>query len=327
MHRDAATRSEIQPSAPSFEIPSRVAVGSPGVLSELRHDVFRSVGPELGQGILYGVGFSEGVIDALRVVKEGRRPAQRDRLCGPALPILLQPASSDARRLCGTAPGALEAKLHLERFDASADPICVVTAGYAAGWYTELLDEPVLVREHHCHACGDALCRFEARRVEDWGDDARIGELAAYLDIRALRARARELLDDDDTESNDEGDLFGSFDSLSPTVHVWGPLMVLPYSGAADCAAAIDTIVADVGAGHVRVVVVDVLGMRVEPLEMAGLTRVLAYARDNDMEAVVVGIAPQASGVLGGDLSNALRADSLTQGITLGFQMVHTSLS
>jgi hypothetical protein len=316
---------------PRFERPGgRIAVGSPELLSELRWDVFQSVGARYGHGVLYGIGFTEGLIDALRVTRTFHGSAEAvAQLAGPALPLLFDPQPGRGHGcLTGRLREPLEARLHLERFGASEDPICFVTAGYAAGWYTELLGLTVLVREHGCCGRGDAACSFEARPLEHWNDDAVIGELIPYLDVNALRERAQASLPDErSAESAAEGDLFGSFDPQSPAVHVWGPVMILPYSGADDSAAAIETIVGDVGAGQVRVVIVDVLGMHLEPLELAGLSQVLTYLRAHEMESILVGMPPRDTQRMGRALDSTLCVDDMQQGIALGFQMVHASTS
>jgi hypothetical protein len=308
----------------------RLAVGSPELLGELRWDVFQSVGAAYGQGVLYGIGFTEGLIDALRVTRAFQSsPDPFARLAGPALPLLFEPQPG-SRLDCftGSLGDPLEARLHLERFGASQDPICFVTSGYAAGWYTELLGRTVLVRELSCRARGDAVCSFEARPLEDWSGDRVIGELVPYLDVSALRERALASLPEErELESGAEGDLFGSFDPQSPAVHVWGPVMILPYSGADDSAAAIETIMGDVGADQVRVVIVDVLGMHLDSLELAGLSQVLTYVRAHEMESILVGMPRRETQRMGRALDSTLCVDDMQQGIALGFQMVHASTS
>ncbi len=313
----------------SFERTSgRLAVGSPELLSELRWDVFQSVGARYGQGVLYGIGFTEGLIDALRVTRTFQSSIDPiAQLAGPALPLLFEPQPGRSMGcFVGEVRDPLEARLHVERFGLTQDPICFVTAGYAAGWYTELLGQTILVRETSCRACGDETCSFEARPLEAWSGDRVIGELIPYLDVRALRERAQASVPEErEPDSGAEGNLFGSFDPRSPAVHVWGPVMILPYSGADDSAAAIETIMGDVGADQVRVVIVDVLGMRLDPLELAGLSQVLTYVRAHEMESILVGMPRRETQRMGRALDSTLCVDDMQQGIALGFQMVHAS--
>ncbi len=320
----------MKPGLPYERQSGRIAVGSPQLLSELRSDVFQSVGARYGQGVLYGIGFTEGLIVALRVTRTFQDSADPvAQLAGTGLPLLFEPQPGrSAGCLSGRLREPLEARLHLERFGASEHPICFVTAGYAAGWYTELLGQTVLVREHACRGRGDAACSFEARPLAGWDGDPVIEELIPYLDVDSLRERAQKSLPQElAPESAREGDLFGSFDPQSPAVHVWGPVMILPYSGADDSAAAIETIVGDVGVGQVRVVIVDVLGMHLEPLELAGLSQVLTYLRAHEMESILVGMPRRETQRMGHALDSTLCVDEMKQGIALGIQMEHASTS
>lgn len=308
----------------------RLAVASSDALRELRRDVFLAVGPAYGKGILYGIGFSEGLVDALHVIRAfdaDAGPRDPARLAGPGLPLLFEPAAlSGPRGFQGRLRNPIEAHVHGHCFPDALDPVCFVSAGYAAGWYTELLGTPVLVKEIECWGCGHERCLFEARPLREWVEDGdgAIRELLPYLDVEALRERARSSLPDASCSGEEETP---RFDPRSPAVHVWGPVMILPYSGAADCSAAIDTIVGDVGAGEVRVVLVDLLGMRLDPIEAAGLTQVLAHLREQQMESILVGLSSTEGHRLGVPVSSTLCVPDMAHGIALGFQMVQSSFS
>jgi hypothetical protein len=315
----------------------RLAMASVQALSALRCDVIGAVGAPYAQGILYGIGYSEGLIDGLRLVRSflchGTTPPRRP---GPGLPILFEPRSGHARgELSGWLRASIEAKLHQQGFGPSTEPVCFVTAGYAAGWYTELLDAPILVRERACSGRGDPLCEFEARPLDDWrrAADPWLTELLPYLDVDGLRARARVSLPEsaagDTGESEDAahpGGVLGGFDAMSPAAHVWGPVMLLPYSGAEDSLAAIDTILKEVGMAQIRVVIIDLQGVRLDPRELAGVARVLAHARDRNLQGVVSGVASprRARGELSWEdaLTSTLHARTLTEAVALGFQLV-----
>ena len=81
----------MKPGLPYERHSGRIAVGSPELLSELRWDVFQSVGPRYGHGVLYGIGFTEGLIDALRVTRTFQGCTDPvAQLAGPALPLLFE---------------------------------------------------------------------------------------------------------------------------------------------------------------------------------------------------------------------------------------------
>ncbi len=113
--------------------------------------------------------------------------------------------------------------------------------------------------------------------------------------------------------------MLGQFDPMSPAAHIWGPVMVLPYSGAADSMAALDTVDDDLGTSQVRVVVVDVTGARIEALEAAGLAQLLDHIEGAGAEAIVAGLSAEATPRFG--LASPLLARDLSEGIALGFQM------
>ena len=131
--------------------------------------------------------------------------------------------------------------MHRKRYGKAHGPICHVTAGYCAGWYSALFGEFVLVREVDCAGVVGERCGFTARPAAQWleAGDAWAQGLLKYLDFEAMRESALKRLAAAGDEI--EGDMMGAFDPLSPAVHVWGPVMVLPYSGAGDSVAALGT--------------------------------------------------------------------------------------
>ncbi len=122
--------------------------------------------------------------------------------------------------------------------------------------------------------------------------------------------------------------MLGSFDPMSPAVHVWGPVMILPYSGPEDGVLALDSIREDVGPDQIRVVVVDATGALIDPVEVMGLTRLLDALEAKGVESIMVGIGDRASGYLQahGDGHEApLMARNLSEAIALGFQISQCS--
>ena len=308
------------------EIEPADAFDDPDALERLRANAFESVGPPFVEGILYGIGVAEGLYDALRIERRFAGPlGGAPRHAGPGLGLLFAPRGlTRAHTFTGTLPKSVEAQVHRRRYGGSGEPICHLTAGYCAGWYSALFGEFVLVRERACGAAGAPACEFEARPIAHWtrDNDAWAAGLLKYLDFAAMRESARKRLAADGESL--EGDMLGAFDPLSPAVHVWGPVMVLPYSGAGDSIAALDTIATDLGPDAIRVVVLDVTGARVDAVEATGIVRTLDVLAQRDIESVVVGISEEAATRwLGGPdrLALPLRASDVTEGIRLAFQL------
>ena len=74
-----------------LELDGPDAFDDPDALERLRANAFESVGLPYAEGILYGIGVAEGLVDALRVAHRFAGPlggAPRSRGSGPAAPVL-----------------------------------------------------------------------------------------------------------------------------------------------------------------------------------------------------------------------------------------------
>jgi hypothetical protein len=316
---DAADEVELELEGPD-------AFDDPEALERLRANAFESVGIPYAEGILYGIGVAEGLVDALRVARRFAGPlGGAPGHAGPGLALLFSANGlTPDRRFTGGLHGSVEATVHRKRYGKAHGPICHVTAGYCAGWYSGLLGEFVLVRELDCEGAGGDCCHFTARPAAQWleSGDAWAQGLLKYLDYEAMREGAQKRLAAAGDEV--EGDMMGAFDPLSPAVHVWGPVMILPYSGAGDSIAALETIAADLGAGTIRVVVLDATGARIDAVEATGLLRTVDEVARRNLELILVGVADEAAALYLGDprrLATPLRAADISEAIRLAFQL------
>ncbi|MEX2205484.1 MAG: 4-vinyl reductase [Myxococcota bacterium] len=314
--------------ADGVEVPLelRGAFENPAELARLRRNAFESVGRPYAGGILYGMGLAQGLLDGLRASRRfGAALGGAPRHAGPGLPLLFPVARIRADHgFSGVLASSIEASLHLRDFGPDTRPVCHVSAGYCSGWYSALLGEFLLVRELACAGHDAEVCEFEARPAQAWIDarDAYATHLLAYLDFDAMREAALAKLADDADEA--EGSMMGAFDPLSPAVHVWGPVMILPYSGAADSLEAVQTIVGDLGPAALRVVVLDLTGARIDALERTGLLRLLEVLEAHKLESILVGLpSADVRDLLPARaaLSLPLRAADISEGISLAFQL------
>ena len=116
----------------------------------------------------------------------------------------------------------------------------------------------------------------------------------------------------------------GGFDPLSPAIHVWGPVMVLPYSGVEDADGALATVQADVGSDVLRVVIVDVTGMHLAPVEACGVLDLVSRLENRGVEVMVTGIRAGQEAMLEEDdtISHGLLiVQDLTDAIARAFQI------
>jgi hypothetical protein len=307
-------------------LPGGIAFEDPEALDDLRTSTFEGVGLSGGLKILYGIGLLQGLVDGLAlshsISLSSGIPCQP--VSAPIRMVFTLDGGSLESRFSGTLHDSTEAALHVRSGAASQEPTCAVSAGYAAGWYSGLLDRRLLVREIACSACGAPACRFEARPVDDWIEcgDRWAEALLPYVDFSQLHERALELMSRPDEAV--EGSMMGGFDPMSPAVHVWGPVMILPYSGFQDSDAAIDAILSDVGPEQIEVVVVDLTGARIETVEALGLLQLVNDLEGRSIETILVGMSDATRRALlghGEQVALPLQRRDVSEGITLAFQV------
>ena len=313
------------------DIGGRPALEDPAHLAALREEIFATRGAD-APALLYALGFVEGMVDGLRVAQAFAADDPRASLAGPGLPLLFAPGTGcEGARVSGVLEMSLEARIHRAQGLPASESCCYLSAGYAAGWYGEILREPLIVREVECVANGGSQCRFVARSIEEWqtAGDPWVDRLLECIDLPTLRAAAGSRVAAAPPEMDGEepeGEMFGGFDSMSPAVHVWGPVMILPYSGGSDGEAAIEMVSADLGSDRIEVMVVDITGVKLGPVEADGLTRFLDHLETLRIEVIVVGLRAAGRSLFqdqGRGLAMPMLARDVSQGIAFAFQLAH----
>jgi anti-anti-sigma regulatory factor len=197
----------------------------------------------------------------------------------------------------GCWPERGEASVHLAREGVPEAPACTLSAGYTSGWLSGILDADVLVVETQCAAQGADACRFIAREVEAWldrEDDVADEALCAlpYSSLREIVAREVEQT----VEANPS-----NFEASAPVIHIWGPVMVIPFSGVDEALAAVDLVTHDPGASDVSVVVVDLSGAIIDDAFGAvALERIVESIESWGGEVILAGASPLSEPVLEG---------------------------
>ncbi len=301
-------------------------LADPRLLAAVHAELRRTQGIGDASSALLRAGFLHGL-------RDGARARNGNGIVGMAAPVLAMrfasaTAGGSAGRplaIHGNWPAKIEAEAVLMACGRPSAPSCLLSTGYTSGWMSALWESDVLVVERRCAACGDEVCSFEARDAAAWqaGGESIACALLAALPFGALRDRVdRELRGAPGVPSDD------AFDPGSPAIHVWGPVMVVPYAGD-ETAVAVEAVSCDPAALGVTVVVVDLQGAIIDDgFGAVALERVVEVIEGHGAETVLAGISPLSERVVAslGHGSVWTRKD-LRSAIALGFQIAESQRS
>jgi anti-anti-sigma regulatory factor len=265
------------------------------LLAALHADLRHRHGEAAAARALLQTGFVNGLRDALQVRREAAPGDGRSCGAGPLVTMRLVAVGPGGLR--GSWPEQIEAEAVVAARGRPRAPGCLVSTGYTSGWISGLWDADVVAVERRCAACGDELCEFEARDAGLWQTETDPAARAVLdaLPFGALRSTARR-----DLEAPEPAEPSGGFDPTSPAVHVWGPVMVVPYAGD-ETAVAVEAVALEPSAAGVTVVVVDLQGAIVDDgFGAVALERVVDAIHAHGAEAVLTGIAPLSERVVDG---------------------------
>jgi hypothetical protein len=284
--------------------PEAILAREPGVLldprflSALRGQLERDLGLAEAELTLLQIGFLHGLRDAQGAVGTAFALAP-EAARGPSaasLAIRFRPLPAARPRgsleVRGLWPERAEANAQLRaRAREAADGArCHVSAGYTSGWLSGLFEADLLALETGCSAAGGSGCHFVAREAEAWraGGEARAARLLEALPFAAFRELVRR-----QDPARPAGPGPESFDPDAAVIHIWGPVMVLPFSGADEALRAVELIGREPGAREVSVLVIDLRGSVVdEAFGAAALERILESVEAWGVEAVLAGVGP-----------------------------------
>ena len=181
----------------------------------------------------------------------------------------------------------------------------------------------LLALEECCSTRGDLACEFVAREPAAWRKrgDPRAERLLASLDLARLRDLVAAELETERRETPAEGE----FDPNSPVVHIWGQVMILPFSGADASIEAVELIGKEAGAAGVSVVVVDLGGVILdEGFGAVALERVIDSIQSFGAEPILTGVSPLCAPLVASlECGQVLVEKDLSQAIATAFQIAH----
>jgi len=291
-------------------------------IGALHLELRERLGARDAHAALLQLGFLHGLRDALELVTRGLRatgPANQNGRPRLALALEAAPGTRD-RPLQGAYRDGIEARAVNSALGPQSETCCSLTSGYASGWLSGLFDADLLARERRCAAAGHGRCEFEARTPEDWAAAEPEAEEPARLPFSPLRDLVGRHLASRVEASDAPG---AGFDGGAPVIHVWGPVMVIPYAGAAETISGLDLIRRDPGARGVRVVVVDLAGAIIdESFGALELERVLETIERLGAEPILTGIAPLSERTVAGlEVSHLVVQKDLPAAIAAAFQI------
>lgn len=202
-------------------------------LAGLRRELMQTIGIEQTRRVLKRAGYASGIRDAAlaRQVRPGATPYEQFAV-GPQLHMLegavqVTPEHFDLDLESGQHLGIFrwdhswEVEAHIKHFGSQTDPVCWMLIGYASGYVSAFMGQPVIYKEVQCAACGHAHCRIEGRPVKDWPDGE---QLQAEYEADSLLVRMEDLHAELETlrtslnPSDDLGELIGRSKSFDQAI-------------------------------------------------------------------------------------------------------------
>jgi len=196
------------------------------VMGLLRKELIETLGINRAKGFLMRFGYHSGWKDAELVAKVRPDMSKEDAFfVGPQLHCIkgmvnVKPVSLNIDLDNGVFQGefdwfdSYEADVHLHDFGPSEDPICWTLIGYASGYTTYFMGQPVIFKETQCAGMGHEHCHIVGKPAEEWDDQA---ELERYLlpdpiaeELFSLQSQLSDLRDNFRSSDQSEDLLFNS---------------------------------------------------------------------------------------------------------------------
>jgi hypothetical protein len=282
---------------------------------------------------LFQIGLLHGLRDAARVCRghddeTGSTPSEAAETTSLVMRWSsgVRTDASGAFSIVGSWPERHEAIARCSRLGPPASPKCWMSAGYTTGWLSGTLDRSLVVREVECAATGAEACRFEARESADWqaSREPNMQWLISQVPFEAFRKLAISPPIESDLAPPIGGlATEGGFDRSQPVVHIWGPVMVLPFTTLDEALGTVDMLGRDPGIGEIRVVVVD---LRERPLDegfgAAALEQILETIESWNAQSLITGVSPGSESAIASlEASHLLLRKDLPEAIATAFHI------
>ena len=286
-------------------------------------DELESIG---AQRALFQIGLLFGLRDAYRMTAmENTEPSQsvaRSTLVALQFSQGGSAAASGTFQMQGTWPDKYEASARLLKLGPDTTPSCAMSAGYTSGWLSGTLDTDVLVIEETCTACGDTACTFTAHEVATAAATRPETELRLVpeLPYDAFREISRSFAQPLKSTASPTAP---PVDFDSNMVHVWGPVMVLPFMNVEESLNTVKMLGRTPDTCDVRSVVIDLQGEGLdEDFTAVSLEQMLETVEAWGAEAILANVSPIAEPIVAGlEVKHLLLRKDLPEAIAAAFQI------
>ena len=303
-------------------------------LASLLVELEDELGPRQAGLALFQIGMLHGLRDAARACRRhGERESPVVGYAADTTALVMNWGAGirvergGSFRLAGSWPERHEAAARMSRLESAASPCCSLSAGYTTGWLSGALDRSLVAREIECAAAGAAVCRFEVHETGSWGSatDPELDWLLSQVPFDAFRKIAlRPPIER--RERPAKGSAIGAdghFDRSQPVVHIWGPVMVLPFTTLEEALGTVDMLSRDPGIGEIRSVVVD---LRELPLDegfgAAALEQVLETIESWNAQSLLTGVCARSEAAIASlESSHLIVRKDLSEAIATAFQI------
>jgi len=273
---------------------------------------------------LFQIGLLFGLRDAYRIaameMREQDQSVAESTLLAICFTQKTEPRPSGVIEIPGSWPEHYEADARLTKFGPESSVCCALSAGYTSGWLSGSLECDILVVEEDCKACGGDTCTFLAREVGDWQErrDDKALRLLPDLPFDAFREISRGF-----SQPSIGLDQLPPLDFDATIVHVWGPVMVLPFANIDEALHTVEMLGRDPDTADVRAVVVDLLGEGLdEGFTAAALEQILETVEAWGAEAILANVSPLAEVVVADlEVKHLLLRKDLPEAIAVAFQI------
>ena len=294
----------------------------PHFLGPLHDELWGTLGPDEAVLALRQIGLLHGLQDASRAI-ERLADARLDAFALPfAIRVRGPRAAGAGPEWNGWWPEAREASARLEYGLGVHGAACHLSAGYTSGWLSGLFDADLAAIETECAAEGHGTCRFVARESAAWRRDAPQLRWLHELPLAAYRSLVRERARRLRGEAGESGEV-PAIERDSACVHLWGPVMVMPFAGPEEAVRALELLERDPSAREVSVLVVDLRDAVIdEAFGALALEQIVGSASAWGAEVVLADPSPLSRRAIDGLTHPPLLvAKSLEEAVAAAFQV------